>query len=510
MSMNNTVIIPTAGTGSRMGNFTKDLNKALLPYKNKPILSHIIDQFPIDTRFIIPTGYNSAQIRDFCNIAYADRNIEFVEVDDYTSINSGTAYTLTQCKNSINTPFWYIPCDTYFNESVTASDDDRYYVKNVPSQYSSLYTMFDVTKDTITNITFKQTAPKDWYAFTGLMYIHDWKGFFDRLTVLDSTEFIYLISAGDKITMLDSWLDFGNPTIYQTELSKSQKFDFSKKDEITYVCNNRVVKWWSDPTVAKKKYERTLANPNVFPKKCEYINNFLAYDYSLGTTLYEYNDPKMFDKLLQWLDTNLWIADDASIEVATLEFYKIKTLSRIDKFIEKYPQLPNIKYVDGILINDYTYYLNKIDWHNLSKNSMSVFLHGDLQFDNIIINDATEFTIIDWRQEFATLPVYGDIYYDLAKLSGGFIINYANIKNHNFGIETDDETVTLSIPNVDHYDVYQNTLKSYIINRGLDYNKVQQLIPIIFWNMAPLHTAPFDIFLWYLGLKLFAEHYQHD
>ena len=218
----------------------------------------------------------------------------------------------------------------------------------------------------------------------------------------------------------------------------------------------------------------------------------------------------MFDKLLQWLDTNLWIADDASIEVATLEFYKIKTLSRIDKFIEKYPQLPNIKYVDGILINDYTYYLNKIDWHNLSKNSMSVFLHGDLQFDNIIINDATEFTIIDWRQEFATLPVYGDIYYDLAKLSGGFIINYANIKNHNFGIETDDETVTLSIPNVDHYDVYQNTLKSYIINRGLDYNKVQQLIPIIFWNMAPLHTAPFDIFLWYLGLKLFAEHYQHD
>jgi hypothetical protein len=131
-------------------------------------------------------------------------------------------------------------------------------------------------------------------------------------------------------------------------------------------------------------------------------------------------------------------------------------------------------------------------------------------FDNIIINDATEFTIIDWRQEFATLPVYGDIYYDLAKLSGGFIINYANIKNHNFGIEIDDETVTLSIPNVDHYDVYQNTLKSYIINRGLDYNKVQQLIPIIFWNMAPLHTAPFDIFLWYLGLKLFAEHYQHD
>jgi thiamine kinase-like enzyme len=490
-----------------MGNFTKELNKALLPYKNKPILSHIIDQFTVDTRFIIPLGYNSSQIRDFCNISYADRNIEFVDVDDWTSENSGTAYTLKQCKNNINTSFWYIPCDTYFNESITVSDVDRYYVKNVPSHNSSLYTMFEIVQDNITNITFKQPAPNEWCAFTGLMYIHDWKRFFDRLAVLDSTEFIYLIKAGDKITMLDSWLDFGNPTIYQTELSKSQKFDFSKKDEITYVCNNRVVKWWSDPTVAKKKYERTLANSTVFPNNCEYINNFLAYDYSLGTTLYEHNNPKTFNKLLQWLDTAVWLEDKASIEIATLEFYKTKTLSRIANFIEKYPKLPPIKCVDGILIKDYKYYLNKIDWVDLSKNTMSVFLHGDLQFDNIIVNNSNEFTIIDWRQEFATLPIYGDIYYDLAKLSAGLIINYANIKNHNFGIDIDDENVTLSIPNIDYIDIYQSILKDYIINRGLDYNKVQQLIPIIFWNMAPLHTSPFDLFLWYLGLKLFAEHF---
>ncbi len=41
--------------------------------------------------------------------------------------------------------------------------------------------------------------------------------------------------------------------------------------------------------------------------------------------------------------------------------------------------------------------------------------------------------------------------------------------------------------------------------KGWDYKKVQQLIPIIFWNMSPLHTAPFDMFLWYLGIKLFEE-----
>jgi hypothetical protein len=116
-----------------------------------------------------------------------------------------------------------------------------------------------------------------------------------------------------------------------------------------------------------------------------------------------------------------------------------------------------------------------------------------------------EFKIIDWRQDFGGVVEVGDIYYDLAKLSGGFIVNYAKIKHHNFNFEQDGDAVTLSIPNIDNILVYQTKLKQYILNNNLDYKKVQQLIPIIFWNMAPLHTAPFDKFLWYLGIKLFEE-----
>ena len=66
MSTSNTVIIPTAGTGSRMGKYTRYLNKSLLPYQGKPVLSHIIDSFPTDTRFIIPVGYLADQVTDFC------------------------------------------------------------------------------------------------------------------------------------------------------------------------------------------------------------------------------------------------------------------------------------------------------------------------------------------------------------------------------------------------------------------------------------------------------------
>ena len=103
---NNTVIIPTAGTGSRMGNYTKNLNKALLPYKDRPVLGHIIDNFPRDTKFIIPVGHLKEQIIDFCKVAYSDRDIEFLHIDDWSSAKSGTGYTLLQCRDLIKQPFF--------------------------------------------------------------------------------------------------------------------------------------------------------------------------------------------------------------------------------------------------------------------------------------------------------------------------------------------------------------------------------------------------------------------
>ena len=159
----NTVIIPTAGTGSRMSNYTKNLNKALLPYKNKPVISHIIDSFPKDTKFIVPVGYLADQIKDFCRIAYADRDIEFVQIDDYLSNKSGTAYTLRHCRDKVTGPFWYVPCDTYFDELVVdkVNESNCYFVKKVPEKDTYLYTMFDVDANRrISEITFKKHTPE--------------------------------------------------------------------------------------------------------------------------------------------------------------------------------------------------------------------------------------------------------------------------------------------------------------------------------------------------------------
>jgi thiamine kinase-like enzyme len=133
------------------------------------------------------------------------------------------------------------------------------------------------------------------------------------------------------------------------------------------------------------------------------------------------------------------------------------------------------------------------------------YTHGDLQFDNIIVSDDNKFKIIDWRHEFGHLVETGDLYYDLAKLYGGFVLDYKKIKNNEFSIVEITDTVQLTIPNIDNYDFYTSQLINYIKYKNYNLYKVRMLVPIIFWNMAPLHSAPFDKFLWYLGIKLFEE-----
>jgi thiamine kinase-like enzyme/dTDP-glucose pyrophosphorylase len=506
--MTNTVIIPTAGLGSRMGNYTRDLNKALLPYQDKPVLAHIIDNFPRDTKFIIPVGYLSDQIRQFCGQAYPDRDITFVTVEDYTSAKSGTATTLLACEPLIHGAFWYVPCDTYFNECVhgVSYDENVYFTRLVRAADTKLYTIFELdTTNRIQNVVFKQQYATEQAAFTGLMYVDDWAKFFNQLNANESNEFIDIIAATSKTQALDSWLDFGCPQIYQTELSKSRTFDFTKKDELTYICNNRVVKWWLDGTIAEKKYNKVLANPTVFPDNCTFEGNYMAYDYFEGQTLYEFNRVDKFDSLLTWLDKEVWHKTTDNITQASSEFYKTKSLQRINKFLAMNPNLQTINFVDNVPVKHYSFYLNRIDWAQLSQVTQSGFMHGDLQFDNIVIDSTYNFKLIDWRHEFAGLVTIGDIYYDLAKMMGGLIINYARIKQHNFDIQILDDAVTLSIPSVDNIDQYRQQLESYVVKNNLELNKVRTLVPIIFWNMAPLHTAPFDQFLWYLGIKLFAE-----
>ena len=64
--------------------------------------------------------------------------------------------------------------------------------------------------------------------------------------------------------------------------------------------------------------------------------------------------------------------------------------------------------------------LNRVKWKDLH-DGIPCRIHGDLQFDNILITNDKKFKLIDYRDNFGGKIEYGDKYYDLAKLYGGMI-----------------------------------------------------------------------------------------
>ena len=101
------VVLPTAGIGSRLGSITVNFNKALVPIGKKPAISHVIDYYPKDTKFIIALGYKGEDIRTFITLAYPDLNVTFVSIDNYDGIGSGLGYTLKKCEPYIDGPFFF-------------------------------------------------------------------------------------------------------------------------------------------------------------------------------------------------------------------------------------------------------------------------------------------------------------------------------------------------------------------------------------------------------------------
>ena len=169
-----------------------------------------------------------------------------------------------------------------------------------------------------------------------------------------------------------------------------------------------------------------------------------------------------------------------------------------DKKIEK---SYNPKIINGIEVQPWQDYFANINWDLLIQNSKPSFIHGDLQFDNIIYEQSTnKFTLIDWRYDFSGLGSIGDLYYDFAKMLGGIHMNYQEIKKGNFNFSYSNDEVTLEVPFLSDSRELIFILEKHAKDVGLEIEKLYALVPLIFWNMAPLHKEPFSNLCWCLGI----------
>ena len=511
------VLVLAAGLGSRLGNLTKNINKAMLPIDNKAIISYIIDRFPKEYEFVVALGYKGEELKQYCQLAYPDYNFTFIDIDRYEGEGTGPGYSALQCKEHLQRPFYFTVADCIIDSSMPHLDGNWLAVH--PTAYPEKYATAQLDKeDNITAFAYKATEGYD-NAFIGLASIWDYEIFWSELEAnMKNGEIVSAFENMPKYSSFKAkhlkWLDTGN--LDDLNRTKEHFYDnplslYKVTDEITYKAS-KFIKFVPNKDLNKNKSERAEVLKDLIPSGFASTDNFISYDWESGDTLYRYDSSYTYIKFLEKLRSNIIKSEKYHGDKELFDkFYGTKTRDRVEAFLDRFgPEYFNQKYtINGKEYKSMDSILTQYDTDIFYDNPMYTLFHGDLQFDNILWDNSNKFTYIDWRESFGGSTKGGDIYYDLAKLYGGTIIPYNMMKEEN-AIELVEGSTVVKYDYFVSEDLYEfrEYYKDWLTKNGYDLNKVKLITAIIFLNMSPLHDEKFGKMLWFKAIELLSEHYK--
>lgn len=504
--------ILAAGIGSRMEHLSKYVPKCLLPVGNVPILSYIIEKVDEDIPIVIAVGYKSDLIKQFCNSAYPERNITFVDIDNYCDSNSGPGYSLLQCKEHLQCPFYLSTSDDIITNKLPSLDQNWIGVQktDLPEIYSTA--KLDKSNNVI---QFMNKSNKGYdYAFIGVAGIKSYELFWSELEkqcpvrgeFVDAwlNPLLYPDFKGYKL----NWLNVG---IIDNYLQTRKLFNQLGMPKVTgnqiYIVNNKVIKIFINEDEIDNRINRSKILPFMPSNIKKESKNVLSYNYINGDILYNRSFSTIMDFINLCFDI-LWkpIKNCNVKKEEIYEFYYKKTVDRVNLYLSRKPKQYEGEFVinDSLVPNIWDT-IEKIDWKYLYNIIPTKIWHGDLQFENIISEEVSAFKLIDWRDKMFSNNI-GDVYYDLGKMYGSIDLPYHMLRvNNYFNVEIKDFKCTLKSPNEYVHLIYLHKIKQTLCElcetHGYDLKKIKILSAIIQLNMCPIHECPLDDFLYFYARK---------
>jgi hypothetical protein len=473
---------------------------------------------------VVALGYAGDLLKSYLEVAHPDRSLTFVNVDKIDGYGSGPGYSLSTCKEHLQRPFYFITADCLVDKLPPL---DKNWLGVFKTGIPELYSTVDFDDENNVTQFINKSSSGFSHAFIGLAGINDYKTFWSELekNMKSGGEVVsafYNIKAYNNFKAYKlNWTDTGTIDNYvkvrnnKHSLPKTTGECLYRLKDTCNSCgketNSRCVKVF--PQDISNKINRISYLKPFIPNIESKGNHVLSYNWVTGKTLYELDDLGLYKSFVNWVSDNLWkpVNCDNFDELCD-KFYRQKTISRVDQYVEKNITIdkPEIMCVNNKSCGGVYDLLDQINWDKLSHIPTNLY-HGDLQFDNIIYND-NKFTMIDWRDDFGGSSDYGDVYYDLAKMYGGTLINYREMRsNTNANISVWDNNVSLNlIDNSPNLVELRGTrwLDRWIETKGFDIKTVKILTSLIFLNMCPLHELPFGDYLFYKGKEMLYDNYR--
>lgn len=520
-----TVVIPCAGTGSRLGELTRFYNKAMLTLGPKPIISYIIEHFTKDDEIIILLGYKGDFLRQVIQALYPGWNIIFREVDVFEGPGSGLGYSLSRAEDLLQKPFIFWPNDTLISNNVNELPDCNWVMTGMREQESKDYrhVLIDFGKG-CTILPKQAVGYYNTYPYTGVCCIHDYEKFWEAYhnnpqQFVEEGEVVGINNLPEVADVpANNWIDTGNKKIFESVRERyneqMEEVILEKPDEAIWFVDDRVIKFHVDPKFISdrvKRFDTFLSdkqktNGIKIPELLYYSKNVYVYKREPGVIASKRIDVTSFRQLLKNFFSYQKICDtDSDFNLKVYEdFYHKKTVSRINKFCKSRNREDVTCTINGLPCMSALKAVEKINWKKIAESAIfTPNYHGDFHLENILIQN-NKFVMLDWRQNFGASEI-GDVYYDYAKMWHSLIVNHSIVRDELF--ETLFNKNNPNIINIDIYRPFVDTeleeiLKSFIVENGADIKQAELITALVFLNIAACHVGEYSDFLFYLGKYL--------
>lgn len=509
------VLIPTAGTGSRLGDLTRYVNKSLVSIANRPVICHIIEQFPEDAEFVIPLGHKGELVKDFLSLAYPEKTFFFAEVFPFEGTGSGLGLSILTCKEYLQQPFVFTSCDTLVKEHIPAPDHNWI---GYAAEYEDLsqYRTVEIDRETIKSICEKGIGKnKTHKPYIGLSGIKDYTLFWEAMeaggmeavSMGEAFGLRKIVQQGIKPYCF-SWFDTGNlSNLHKTREVYREGVGpniLEKANEAIWFVGNNVIKYSDDENFIVNRVARSTELKGFIPEINGVKKNMYRYVMAKGKILSEAVTLPVFEKLLAF-SQNFWTYEElkneskVQFQQACMKFYKTKTLERVDLFYKNFGKHDGTEAINGIEMPTLKKLFDAVDWNWIAE-GVSVRFHGDFHFENILYQEENDrFVFLDWRQEFGGSLTTGDIYYDLAKLLHGLIVCHELIAADNYKVSWKDNEIQFDLLRKQILVECEKYYAEWLVKNGYDRKKVWILTALIYLNIAALHHYPYCLLLYALG-----------
>ncbi|HLB42247.1 MAG TPA: phosphotransferase [Gammaproteobacteria bacterium] len=511
------VCIPTAGTGSRLGKLTQYINKSLISIAHRPLLSHVIEQFPEEVDFVIALGHKGHLVREFLELAYPHRRFFFAEVSPFEGPGSGLGLSLLACQPYLQQPFSFISCDTLVKGPIPKPDHNwiGYADTDDLHSYRTLALQANTIKAICEKGEGKTGSHKPYIGFAGIYeYQTFWSAIIqggDEAIQMGETYGLRKILNKRTQAYAFTWYDTGHPKA----LARARKVlkepmlpnILEKSNESIWFVKGHVIKFCDDPKFISHRVKRAQELQGFIPELTGSKSNMYRYPIVEGQVLSEVITLPLFEKLLNhckqfWLPCTLDQTASKQFRDTCLRFYREKTNERIELFYKNFNRQDGNEIINGIAMPTLRLLLDKLDWNWLAEGLPGRF-HGDCHFENILWSESHQkFTFLDWRQDFGGNLTIGDIYYDFAKLLHGLIISHQLIVRELFSVKWMQHNISYDFHRTQLLVECEQYFNQWLEKEGHDRKKVRILTALIYLNIAALHHHPYSLLLFALGKEM--------